>query len=268
MSSPAENLFEVIAPSPLDLAMVGFLFGIVILLSVRENLQIEKTFAHAAVRCVVQLLLVGYLIEYIFDLSRWYFVVALLVAMSVIAARAGTVRITSKVNNLGLMVWVAIFSGTIIDTVIVTEVVLKIDPWWNPRYLLPLAGMIMGNALNSGSMAGERFISELRNRKSEVETLLILGFSSARASIEMKRSAIRGALIPTFNAMFTVGLVHLPGMMTGQILGGVSPVTASKYQIIVMFMISSTVLITALILVNLLQRQYFTANHQLRYHLL
>ena len=268
MSSESATPYIAIDPSATDLAMVGFLFGIVIILSYREQLEIGKTYLQAAVRCVVQLLLVGYLIEYIFELSRWYFVVALLVAMSVIAARAGTARITSKTKNLGLMVWIAIFLGTIIDTVIVTEVVLKIDPWWNPRYLLPLAGMIMGNALNSGSMAGERFVSELRNRKSEIETMLILGFSSQRACIEMKRTAVRGALIPTFNAMFTVGLVHLPGMMTGQILGGVSPVTASKYQIIVMFMVSSTVLITALILVNLLQRQYFTENHQIRYHLL
>ncbi|MDH5542212.1 MAG: iron export ABC transporter permease subunit FetB [Nitrospinota bacterium] len=258
----------VIDPSALDLAMVALLFGIVIALSIKEQLGIEKTFLHAAVRCVVQLLLVGYIIEYIFALNRWYFVVLLIITMSVIAATAGSQRMTSRVKNVGLYVWFAIFTGTIVNTFIVTEVILKIEPWYDPRYLLPLAGMIMGNALNSGSMAGERFLSELKNRKAEVETMLILGHSSTRACIEMKRSAVRATLIPTFNAMFTVGFVHLPGMMTGQILGGASPVVAAKYQIIVMFMISSTVLLTALILINLLKGKYFTKAHQLNYHLL
>lgn len=259
---------SIIDPSALDLSMTGLLFGIVIILSVREHLGIERTFLYATFRMVVQLLLVGYLIEYIFAINSWYFVLALLVAMSVIAARSGAQRIVSKVKYLPGLVWIAIFAGTVIDTFIVTEVILKIDPWWNPRYLLPLAGMIMGNALNSGSLGGERFISELKNRKAEIETLLILGFSSTHACRELKRVAARSALIPTLNAMFTVGLVHLPGMMTGQILSGASPITASKYQIIVMLMISSTVIITALILINLLKRRYFTTAHQLRYNLL
>ncbi len=261
-----ENL--VINPSLADLGLTAILFGIVILLSVREQLSLERTFTYAAFRAVVQLLLVGYLIEQVFHLDRWYWVVILLITMSIIAAKAGADRIKSKLPGLSLLVWVAIFAGTIIDTFIVTEVILKIDPWWDPRYLLPLAGMIMGNALNSGSLAGERFISEMRNRKAEIETMLILGFSSARACEDMKRVAVRNSLIPTLNAMFTVGLVHLPGMMTGQILGGVDPIIASKYQIIVMFMVASTVIITALILIKLLQRKYFTAAHQLRYNLL
>jgi len=259
---------SVINPSLTDLALTGILFGIVIFLSVREQLQIEKTFIHATLRAVVQLLLVGYLIEQVFSLDRWYWVLLLLVTMSVIAARAGSQRIESKIKQLSLFVWIAVFVSTLLDTFIVTEVILKIDPWWEPRYLIPLAGMIMGNALNSGSLVGERFISEIRNRKSEIEMMLILGFSSTEACVEMKRTAVKNSLIPTLNAMFTVGLVHLPGMMTGQILGGVNPVIASKYQIIVMLMVSSTVIITALILVNLLQKRYFSNVHQLNHQLL
>jgi putative ABC transport system permease protein len=257
-----------IDPTFNDLATVGVLFGIVILLSVREHLGLERTFLYAAFRAVVQLLLVGYLIEYVFQLNRWYFVMALLVMMSMIAARAGAQRIPSKVRFLVGSVWVAVFTGTLVNTFIVTEVILKIDPWWDPRYLLPLAGMIMGNALNSGSLAGERFASDLKNRVSEVETLLSLGYSSSRACQEIKTAAVRGALIPTLNSMFTVGLVHLPGMMTGQIISGAPPLVAAKYQIIVMFMIASTVVITALILVNLMKRKYFSSAHQLHYDLL
>ena len=257
-----------IDPTPLDLATVGLLFGIVLILSVREHLGLERTFLYAAFRAVVQLLLVGYLIEYVFQLNRWYFVMALLVMMSIIAARAGALRIPSKIRFLTGSVWVAVFTGTLVNTFIVTEVILKLDPWWDPRYLLPLAGMIMGNALNSGSLAGERFASDLKNRVSEIETLLSLGYSSSRACQEIKTAAVRGALIPTLNSMLTVGLVHLPGMMTGQIISGAPPLTAAKYQIIVMFMVASTVVITALILVNLMKIKYFTSAHQLRYNLL
>lgn len=258
----------IIDPTPIDLALTGILLAIVILLSIREQIGIEKTIIHAAIRTVVQLLLVGYLIEYVFHLERWYFIVILLLLMSVIAAQAGARRIPSQAGFLLGTVWIALFAGTLVNTFIVTEVILKIDPWWNPRYLVPLAGMIMGNALNSGSLAGERFISELKNRTAEVDAMLCLGYSSSSACAEIKRLAVKSALIPTLNAMFTVGLVHLPGMMTGQILSGTSPLIAAKYQIVVMFMISSTVMISALILVNLLKRKYFTHAHQLRYHLL
>jgi putative ABC transport system permease protein len=186
--------------------------------------------------------------------------------MSAIAAYEGAKRLPSgAVRYAAGLVWIAIFAGTFINTFIVTEVILKIDPWWNPRYLIPLAGMIMGNALNSGSLAGERFIADFKNRLAEVETMLTLGYSSKDASADIRRKAVRSALIPTLNSMFTVGLVHLPGMMTGQILGGASPLVATKYQIVVMFMISSTVVVTALVMLRLLVRRIFTPAHQIRY---
>jgi putative ABC transport system permease protein len=258
----------IIDPSYADLALTGILILAVLYLSHREHLEIGRTYIHASIRAVVQLILVGYVIEYVFRLDRWYLVALLLTAMSFVAAHEGARRFPGKIGYAAGMVWVSIFAGTFINTFVVTEVILKIEPWWSPRYLLPLAGMIMGNALNSGSLAGERFISDFRSRIAEVETHLTLGFSSAHAVREIKRNAVRSALIPTFNAMFTVGIVHLPGMMTGQILSGSSPLTATKYQIIVMFMISSTVALTALILIHLLKRRIFTAAEQIRYDLI
>jgi putative ABC transport system permease protein len=255
-------------PTYADLLMTAVLLGIVFVLSWREKLDLERAFLHASVRTVVQLVLAGYLIEYVFNLGHWYFVLALLSCMSFVAAHEGAKRLSPKLRFPSGMVWVAIVVGTTVNTFVVTEMILKADPWWSPRYLIPLAGMIMGNALNSGSLAGERFASDLRARTAEVETMLSLGFSSKDAVKEIKRNAVRSALIPTFNSMLTVGIVALPGMMTGQILGGASPATAVKYQIIVMFMISSTVLVTALILIALLKRSYFTNSEQIRHSLL
>jgi putative ABC transport system permease protein len=255
-------------PSYADLSVTVVLLIAVLILSWREQLDLGRAFLHASIRTVVQLVLAGYLIEYVFNLGKWYLVLALLSAMSFVAAHEGAKRLSPKLKHAATMTWAAIFVGTSVNTFVVTEMILKAEPWWSPRYLIPLAGMIMGNALNSGSLAGERFASDLRARTAEVETLLSLGFSSKDAMREIKRNAVRSALIPTLNSMLTVGIVALPGMMTGQILGGASPSTAVKYQIIVMFMIPSTVLVTALILIALLMRSYFTKAEQLRHNLL
>lgn len=258
----------IVNPSWLDMSVTSVLLLAVLLLSRMERLDLERAFLHASARTVVQLVLSGYVIERVFSLGSWYLVLALLSAMSFVAAHEGAKRLSKKLTGAPAMTWFAIFAGTSVNTFVVTEMILKVEPWWDPRYLVPLAGMIMGNALNSGSLAGERFASDLKGRTAEVETLLSLGFSSKEAVAEIKRNAVRSALIPTFNSMLTVGIVALPGMMTGQILGGASLTTAVKYQIIVMFMISSTVLVTALVLISLLKRSYFTQAEQLRHNLL
>lgn len=254
-------------PSYADLSMVLILMGAVLFAFWRERLGLERTFLHASIRTVLQLFLAGYVIEAVFNLGHWYLVLTLLTLMSFVAAHEGAKRLPSKLAWAPAMAWFAIFAGTFVNTFVVTEIIIKIDPWWSPRYLIPLAGMIMGNALNSGALAGERFTSDLKTQTAEVETMLSLGFSSGEATMEIKRKAVKGALIPTLNSMFTVGIVHLPGMMTGQILSGASPVTATKYQIIVMFMITSTVLTSALILIELLRRGLFTKAEQVRHNL-
>lgn len=243
---------------------------VVLFISIRERLDLEKTFFYASLRTVVQLFLAGYIIEYIFHLDRWYLVAAVMGIMSVIAAKSGQSRIQgAKISTLRMFSysWIAISAGTLIDTFIVTAIILRVEPWYQPQYLIPLGGMIMGNALNSGSLSAERFISEFKKDLSRIEMLLILGRSSHEACLSVRKNSMRNALIPTLNSMFTVGLVHLPGMMTGQILGGASPTVAAKYQIIVMFMISSTVIISSYVQIMLLEKHFFSKDQRIRYGL-
>ena len=127
--------------------------------------------------------------------------------------------------------------------------------------------MILGNSMNSAAIAGERFYSELHSRLQQVETLLILGHDFKFACVKAKREAVKAAMVPTLNSMMTVGLVALPGMMTGQILAGANPVLATKYQILVMLMIASTVTITSIIFVNLSMRRYFSKGQQIKKYL-
>jgi len=128
--------------------------------------------------------------------------------------------------------------------------------------------MILGNAMTSAALAGERLQAELRTRLGEVEARLTLGFSGREAVEPLVRSALRAAMIPTINGMATVGLVQLPGMMTGQILAGSSPRLAIEYQIVVVFMLAAATAMASLGFVRLAAGRYLTPAHQLRRYLL
>ena len=129
------------------------------------------------------------------------------------------------------------FAG-ILTLSIVTQGVLELDPWYSPRYLIPLAGMIFSNAMNSVSLAAERVQAEIENG---------VDYVHARAI------ALRASLIPTINSLFAVGLVSLPGMMTGQILAGISPLVATRYQIMVMCMLFATAGIASALFLTLVR---------------
>jgi putative ABC transport system permease protein len=128
--------------------------------------------------------------------------------------------------------------------------------------------MILGNAMTSAALAGDRLQSDLRVRTDEIEAMLALGFSGPEAVQPMVRSAVRAAMIPTVSGMMTVGLVQLPGMMTGQILAGASPLVAIQYQIVVVFMLAVATSLASLLFVRLAVRRYLTPAHQLRRYLL
>ena len=121
----------------------------------------------------------------------------------------------------------------------VIGVVVQVRPWYEPQYIIPIAGMILGNSMTSAALAGDRLQSDLRTRADEVEARLALGFSGREAVQPMVRASLRAAMIPTVNGMMTVGLVQLPGMMTGQILAGSSPLVAIRYQMVVVFMLAA-----------------------------
>src|SRR3989442_13099012 len=126
--------------------------------------------------------------------------------------------------------------------------------------------MILGNSMTSAALAGDRLQGELRSRAPEVETRLALGFSGREAVQPLVRSALRAAMIPTVNGMMTVGLVQLPGMMTGQILAGSSPLLAIRYQIVVVFMQAAASAVGSLLLVRLAARRYLSPGHSTRRH--
>jgi putative ABC transport system permease protein len=181
-----------------------------------------KTAIYATTRMLVQLLLIGYVLVYIFEAKHSGIIGAVLIAMLIVASWIAIRPVEHKQPHVYRNALIAISTGGVLVLALVSQAVISVEPWFNPRYVVPLAGMVFAGAMNSVSLAAERL---------EAET------SRQVPDHEARRIALQAALIPIINSLFAVGVVALPGMMTGQILSGVSPIIAAKYQIVVMSML-------------------------------
>ena len=181
-----------------------------------------QTAIYATARMLIQLLLIGYVLIYIFEADHPGVILAVLLIMLTAASWIALRPLENKEPRLYLNALGAIFVGGIFTLAVVSQAVIDVQPWFSPRYVVPLAGMIFAASMNSVSLAAERFQAEKDKG---------LPYTEAR------QTALQTSLIPIINSLFAVGVVSLPGMMTGQILSGVSPLIAAKYQIVVMTML-------------------------------
>ena len=247
--------------------VLGFV-AVLVALSIRQALGLERDLVVGALRTVVQLYGVGFILAGVFAAAHWYWVVLILLAMTAVATRAAVGRLKTPLPRAQGMAGVALTLSTVLTLGYVIGVVVQVHPWYEPQYIIPLAGMILGNVMSSVALAADRLQGELRLRAGEIETRLVLGFSGPDAVQPLVRSALRAAMTPTINGMMTVGLVQLPGMMTGQILAGTSPLVAVRYQIMVVLMLAMATGIGAWIFLRLAVGRYLTPAHQLRRELL
>ncbi|PHQ98692.1 MAG: iron export ABC transporter permease subunit FetB [Marinosulfonomonas sp.] len=209
------------------------------ILSLWLRLGLERKLAIAALRMVVQLALVGLLLKSLFSiLSPW---LTLLVAlfMVVFAGREVWARQERKLHGVwgfGLGTGTMAFAGAGI-TVIALTTMIGPDPWWTPRFALPILGMVLGNTMTGVSLALDSLHTAVVRERVAIEAQLLLGADRWQALRPVLRRALRAGFMPIINAMAATGVVSLPGMMTGQILSGVDPAEAVKYQLLVMFLI-------------------------------
>ena len=197
-----------------------------------------KNTSYAFGRMLIQLLLIGYFLSYIFLSNNSFFIITILSVMVFAASWISLRTISDKRIELFKSSLVAILFGGGIVLFLVTQFVLELEPWFLPRYMVPLAGMIFASSMNGISLAGERL---------KAETERNITYDKARGI------ALKAALIPITNSLFAVGLVSLPGMMTGQILSGISPLVAVRYQIMVMCMLFSAVGLSSYLFLILIQ---------------
>lgn len=248
--------------SPLQLLLSLGLMVAAIALSAWQRLGLEWDLSVATGRTVLQLLVVGYLLEIVFELRNGWVVLAIVLVMLSVATIVARNRISQKVPRLIPLVGGSIALSTLLTLCYVNFVVIRPEIWYEPQYVIPLAGIILGNAMNGAAIAGERLVNSLNNSQLEIDTHLSLGATPQQAIATYRKDAIRAGLIPTLNAMMVVGVVTLPGIITGQLLSGVNPINAAVYQMLIMFMLAFATLVTTLLVTQGIFRQFFNAAAQ------
>jgi len=235
------------------------LIAIALFISWHNKLTLEKEVVYGSLRATVQLVVMGFLLEMILTIDNYFYLALILLAMAAIAATISGKRGKKIPHSTGIA-----FTGILIGSVITFAVMAAagvIGP--EAKYIIPLGGMIIGNSMNIASLAMNRLIGELGHQRKRIETLLALGANARQASEWAVRQSVRSALIPVIDTMKVIGLVHLPGVMTGFIIAGGSPLEAVKYQLAIVFMIAGTASLTCMIVTLLAARRCFSQELQL-----
>jgi len=255
------------ATRDIELPQMALLYGLCLLpwLLLRlTGLRLDRKIGVGILRMSIQLALVGIYLKTLFDLNHpWlnglWILVMLIVADLTILRRAGL-----KARYFALATFTAVAASVLFSTAYLVILVIQPAHYYDARYIVPLAGMILGNCLQGNVIALERFYSELRRNENEYTTFLMLGASRREAVRPYFRNAVKAALNPTIAGMATMGLVSLPGMMTGQILGGSEPWIAVKYQIAIMICIFTSSTLACLMNLTLGLKIAFNAFDVLR----
>lgn len=231
--------------------------------SLLYGLGLCRDLAIGTVRAFAQLFLVGYILVFIFELDSGLPVMAAFLVMVAVAVHTVRGRVKEKSISFALPTFISMLASYFLVSFMVTGMIVQAKPWWTPQYFIPIAGMIAGNSMNALAISLDRLFSDLRSRRAEVEMKLALGADYEEASRDIVRGAIRAGMIPSINSLMTVGLVALPGMMTGQILSGTDPSIAVRYQIVVMLMIAGSTALSSVLVVMLTRKRCFGSGQQL-----
>ncbi|MFP4474289.1 MAG: ABC transporter permease [Desulfatibacillaceae bacterium] len=233
-------------------------------ISLIHGLGLARDLAVGTVRTFVQLFLLGYVLVFVFTLDTGIVVVLIYAAM--IAFAAWTIHSRVKERQVAFFVptLVSMLASYMVVSVVVCAVMVGVEPWWKPQYFLPLGGMVVGNSMNAIAITLDRMFGELRSRRDEVEMMLSLGADYREASHDVFTNALKAGMIPSINSMMAVGMVFIPGMMTGQILAGADPLVAVRYQIVVMTMLVGSTALGSLIVAWFIRRRCFGEDHVLK----
>ncbi|MBT9172828.1 MAG: putative iron export permease protein FetB [Syntrophomonadaceae bacterium] len=250
---------------PIWQLVAAYLFILVLLAIIKiKEIPREKEITLATVRMTLQLVLTGYLLVFLFEYRHPVLSVLAVLLMLAFAVDNTIKRVRILLSRqLKKVIALSMTAGTITCLLFFVLVVINLSPWYEPRYFIPIAGMLIGNSMTGISLGVSRLAEGMRTQKALVETALMLGATPRAAAKTIVNSAFDAAILPTINSMVGMGIVFLPGMMTGQILAGASPVTAIQYQIAIMLGITGSVALTVILLVQLGYKTFFNEEQQL-----
>ncbi len=256
----------IVALTPLDLALASGLICLLALLSWRMRLGLAPRLIVAALRTTVQLLLIGLVLKALFASVHLGWMAVMATVMLLVAGREVMGR--QKRRFIGWwgfgMGTISMFISSFTITVLALTVIISVEPWYTPQYAVPLLGMMLGNTMNGIAIGLDRLTATAWDQRPEIEGRLMLGYTWSRSIAGIRRESIRSGLIPIINSMMAAGLVSLPGMMTGQILGGNPPMEAVKYQILIMFLIAGGTGLGTISAVWIGSRRLFDERQRLR----
>ena len=267
MTSPGSSFGVALlaAATPVDtgnlgLAASGILVGVAVVISLWRRLGLERSILWSSARALVQLLVIGVALDLVVQPDRPLYLSWIWVAFMVLFASWTTRRRAPEVPDFFVIGVVAFAASTIVSLGVLFG--FDIFPM-EGRTIVPLAGMVVGNALSATVLVGRRIVDDVADKRDEVEARLALGMTSREAGQPYLRQAVRTALIPQIETTKAVGIVFLPGAMVGLILAGVEPLGAVKVQAAVMFLVLGSVATTTSVVAMGLSRRLFTADHRL-----
>lgn len=245
---------------------IAYIFVLLLLIIFKSRgIKREKQILIASTRMTVQLTLMGYVLMFVFDNPSWWLTSLMITIMITFAIYNSIKRVkTTMSKELKKIIAFAIICGALATAVFFIIVVLQVKPWFNPQYFIPISGMIIGNSMTGIALGANKLCSDIEDKRVEIENSLMLGASPLVATKEIVNNAFDSAILPTMNNMLTIGIVSIPGMMTGQILSGTFPLTAIKYQIGIMLAILGSTGLATVLFVTLGYRTFFTKDNRLK----
>lgn len=243
----------------------AYLFILILLAIVRwRKIPREKEIIISTLRMTIQLVLVGYVLVYIFENENMFYSLIVLVIMETFAIYNIYKRAKHQLSkNLKKIIAISMVTGTLLSFFYFNFVVVQFSPWYDPRYFITIAGMLIGNSMTGITLGVSSLMEGFISRKKEVEAALMLGATPNKASKGIVNRAFDSAILPTINNMVGMGIVFLPGMMTGVILSGASPLEAIKYQIAIMLGITGSVSLSVILFLYFGYKTFFNNYAQL-----
>ena len=245
----------------------AYIFILLLILMVRiKGIPREKEILISSLRMTIQLVLIGYILAFVFEQSHPIYTLLITGIMLIFAIHNIFTRTKSPLSpEIKKIIAISMSLGILASLIYFVLIVLQVSPWYEPRYVIPIAGMIIGNSMTGISLGVKTLVEGMTTHKQLVEAALIFGATPKMASKQIVNNAFDAAMLPTINSMVGMGIVFLPGMMTGQILGGASPIVAIEYQIAVMLGIVGSVSFTVLLFVQLGYKTFFNTRHQMKF---
>jgi len=244
----------------LRMALVAILIVIAALLLRLRRVGIEKEYLYALLKGGAQIFALAIFLTYLFSSPIWYLLIWILLLAMIIVGGRTSARRASGLPHAESVTTPSILAGAV---TVITILVLSGAMPLTPQFIIPLSGMVFGNSMTICSLTVERFLREVRLGRERIEAALCLGIPSAMAMEEFGKEAVKAAIIPTLDRLKTLGLIFIPGAMTGLIMAGTDPIVAAEYQMIVYFMITGGGVITSLTAVYLMRKRVFTEAEQL-----